>query len=377
MELKDHSISSAHLNEDNLSMSQQPNIQNPVLNLDEVFQYAQSLKFGELHFKMDAKTGLFAIAAIHSTKLGPAIGGCRCIPYQTTQAAIIDAVRLAHMMSYKAAICGLPHGGAKSVLIRPAEIKDRKAYFESFGSFVHELNGRYVTAMDSGTDVADMDIISNVTPYVTCTTASGGGGDPSPYTATGVRRGIEAAVKFKLGRDDLKGIHVAIQGAGHVGYHLAKELHERGAILTVADIDSLHSEKCQREFNAKIVNSDEIYRVSCDVFAPCALGAILNSATIPLINAPIVAGSANNQLKDLVADDQRLFERGILYAPDFLINAGGLIQAASAYDHGSLDKAVDQIQHLYDAALNIFERAKAENKPTNHIALVIAEERLS
>lgn len=377
MELKDQTndLSTRH-NEEFLSMPEQSNLLSP-MNLDEVFQYAQGLKFGELHFKMDAKTGLFAVVAIHSTKLGPAIGGTRCIPYATSQAAIIDALRLAHMMSYKAAICNLPHGGAKSVLMKPAEIKDRKAYFETFGSFVNELNGRYVAAMDSGTDVSDMDIISAKTRYVTCTTASGGGGDPSPFTALGVRRGIEAAVKFKLGRDNLNGIHVAIQGAGHVGYHLAKELHQLGAKLTIADIDPKHSEDCQRDFNAQIVSSDEIYRVTCDVFAPCALGAVLNANTIPFLNAPIVAGSANNQLKDLIADDRLLFERDILYAPDFLVNAGGLIQAACFYDHGNLEKAIDQIQHLYDASMNIFERAKRENKPTNHIALVIAEERLS
>jgi leucine dehydrogenase len=378
MELKDHSndLSTRH-HEDILSMSNQINLPNPSFDIDDVFQYASNLKYGELHFKMDAKTGLFAIIAIHSTKLGPAIGGSRCISYPTTSAAIIDAIRLAHMMSYKAAICGLNHGGAKAVLMKPEVIKDRQAYFESFGEFVHQLNGRYVAAMDSGTDLADMDNIAHKTPYVTCTTANGGGGDPSPYTALGVRRGIEAAVKFKLGRDTLEGVHVAIQGVGHVGYYLAKELHQLGARLTVTDINSQHSQRCQQEFGAKVVPNEDIYHIECDVFAPCALGAILNSVTIEQLNTPIVAGAANNQLRDLTIDDQRLFERGILYAPDFLINAGGLIEAASAYDNGNLSSAVTQIHSLYEATLNIFERAKSENKPTNYIAQVIAQERLS
>lgn len=378
MEIKDKSINvSARPNEEVLVMANQLNFQTPIDSMDDVFQYAEKLKFGEVHFKVDIKTGLFAIIAIHNTKLGPAIGGCRCITYPSTQAATIDALRLAHMMTYKAAICGLPHGGAKSVLMKPAHIKDRKAYFQSFASFVHELGGRYVAAMDSGTDVVDMDTMLEVTPFVTCTTVSGGGGDPSPFTALGVRRGIEAAVKFKLGRGSLKDVHVAIQGAGHVGYHLAKELYELGAKITVADINKAHALVCQKEFGAKIVSSEDIYSVECDVFAPCALGAVLNQTTIPLLQAPIVAGSANNQLKDLVSDDKRLFDRGILYAPDFLVNSGGLIQAACAYDHGSMDQAIDQIQHLYDATMRIFERAQSEHKPTNHVAQVIAEERFS
>lgn len=354
------------------SMSQH---NNPLANIDDVLDYADKLKFGELHFKIDHDTGLFAVIAIHSTKLGPAIGGCRCISYPSRQAAILDAIRLAHGMSYKAAICDLDHGGAKAVLMKPAQIRDRTAYLKSFASFVHELNGRYVTAMDSGTNVEDMDIMADVTPYVTCTTA-GGGGDPSPYTALGVRRAIESGVKFKLGKDNLSGIHIAIQGVGHVGYYLCKELHQLGAKLTVADTNSAHTDNCQKEFGAKVVAPDEIYSVECDVFAPCALGAVLNSSTIPMLNTPIVVGSANNQLKDLVADDDLLFERGILYGPDFLVNGGGLIQAASAYDGGDMEQAINHIHDIYDLSMNIYQRAKSEHKPTNHIALVIAEERL-
>lgn len=374
MEIKDDL--SPHHNEDILAMSKPSDFLAESASLDEAFQCAKKLNYGELHFKLDAKTGLFAVVAIHSTKLGPAIGGSRCMSYPSTSAAIIDAVRLAHMMSYKAAICGLPHGGAKSVLMKPASIKDRTAYFEAFADFVDTLGGRYVAAIDSGTDVHDMDIISTRTPYVTCTTASGGK-DPSPYTALGVRRGIEAAVYFKLGKHNLQGIHVAIQGAGHVGYTLARELHALGARLTISDVNPQHTDRCKQEFGAKIVAPDDIYQVECDVFAPCALGAILNPSTIEELRTPIIAGAANNQLQDLVSDDLRLFNRGILYAPDFLINSGGLIQAAAVYDHGNLEQAIHQIHDLYDANLNIFQRAKAENKPTHYIAQVIAEERLS
>ncbi len=372
MELKELSndLFPSH-HEDIMAMPTQSN----TLHYDDVFKYAQDLKYGELHFKIDQKTGLFAIVAIHSTKLGPAIGGCRCISYPSTSTAIVDALRLAHMMSYKAAICGLPHGGAKAVLMKPEIIFDRTAYFQAFAEFVNELNGKYVTAMDSGTNVMDMDIIATRTNFVTCTTNIDGG-DPSPFTATGVRRGIEAAVKFKLNRSSLQGIHVAIQGAGHVGYFLARELIAAGARLTMADINKVHLDKCVKEFGVATVSPEDIYQVKCDVFAPCALGAILNANTIELLNTSIVAGSANNQLRDLKQDDLALFEKGILYAPDFLINAGGLIHAAATYDHASLEQAKDKIYNIYDAAMTIFERARDENKPTHYIAQIIAEERL-
>lgn len=362
-------------NEDTYKMSSRLNL-NEISSMDDIFKYAEALNFGEVHVKMDKSTGLFAIIAIHSTKLGPAIGGCRWISYPSMSDAAIDVLRLAHMMSYKAAICNLDHGGAKSVLMKPAHLADKKAYFKSFAKFVDELSGRYVAAIDSGTSVHDMDLIAEYTPYVTCTSKSGSG-DPSPHTAVGVRRGIEAAVKHKLGSDNLKGIHVAIQGAGHVGYHLIRELVNLGATVTVADINSENVQRVVKEFGVNITTPDEIYSIECDVFAPCALGAVLNSRTIPKLRATIVAGSANNQLADMYNDDQLLFERGILYAPDFLINAGGLIQAATYYDHADVVKAEQQILHLYDSIMDLFKRAEKENKPTHFIAQRIAEERLA
>ncbi len=343
---------------------------------DELFKYAESLGYGELHFKMDQKTGLRAIIAIHSLKLGPALGGCRCIRYSSVREAIRDALRLAQMMTYKASISGLPHGGGKSVLIQPDVIQDREAYFNSFGEFVDSLNGRYITAMDSGTSTDDMDAIAQKTSYVTCTKHHfSQEGDPSPFTAKGVLRGIEAAVRYKFNKKDIKGIRVAVQGVGHVGYNLVKGLHQRGVQLTVSDTDDELVKQCVREFKVKSIDSETIYETDCDVFSPCALGAVLNRANIQKIKAPIIAGAANNQLAQL-EDGEFIHERGILYAPDFVINAGGLMQVAYTYDGEKPEKIDEQIEQLYDKLLNIFERSAQENLPTSKIAEILALENL-
>jgi leucine dehydrogenase len=289
--------------------------------------------------------------------------------------ALEDALRLSHMMSLKAAASNLPHGGAKAVLIAPHDIKDRKAYMEVFGDFVHSLGGRYVTAVDVGTDISDMDVIATRTPYVTCTSDSKEDGDPSPHTAFGVCRGIEAAVKFKLGKNDLNNIHVIIQGLGHVGYALAKELHQRGAVLTVADVNEKAIDQCIKEFNAHVCAPDEVYDIKADVFAPCALGGILNLHTIKKLCVPIVAGSANNQLAHH-HHGVILHERGILYAPDFLINVGGLIYASSMYDHGDPAKARDAVNHIYDNLMDLFEKSQKENVATSEMAEKMALEKL-
>ncbi|MBV8760865.1 MAG: Glu/Leu/Phe/Val dehydrogenase, partial [Deltaproteobacteria bacterium] len=263
----------------------------------DVFGKLSQYDFGEVHFCLDKSTGLKAIVAIHDSRLGPALGGCRFIEYDTDEAAYIDALRLARGMTYKAALAGLAHGGGKSVIIRPKKHFDRVALFRAFGRFIENLRGHYITAEDSGTGLEDMEIIRTQTKHVTGIDPShGGSGDPSPFTALGVRRGIEAAVKFKLGRNSLEGVHVAVQGVGHVGYYLCKELHAAGAKLTVADVDKLKSERAQREFGASVVGIDDVAAVQCDVFAPCALGAGLNDNTIPNLHARIVAGAANNQL---------------------------------------------------------------------------------
>lgn len=343
--------------------------------LDSLMRYAEFLGYGDIHTKIDEKTGLKAFVAIHNLKRGPAIGGCRLVEYQTVDKAMEDALRLGYMMSYKSAINNLPHGGGKAVIIKPKVIKDREAFFEKFAEFLNELGGRYITAVDSGTSPADMDIIARRTPFVTCTSQSGAAGDPSPLTALGVLRGIEAAVKFKLNRDSLEGIHVALQGVGHVGYQLAKDLHARGARLTVTDVNPKATQRCIEEFGAKVCFPEEIYSIEADVLAPCALGSVLNLKTINQLKTSIVAGAANNQLSHSHYGSL-LHERGILYAPDFLINAGGIIHVAVLYGNGTIEQSVKQINDIYNTAYDIYERSIRENRATNQIAEMIARDRL-
>ncbi|WP_133137833.1 Leu/Phe/Val dehydrogenase [Legionella rowbothamii] len=341
---------------------------------DDFLEYALAHGFGDLHFKVDPETGMKAIIAIHNTKLGPALGGCRFIEYPNTAAALNDAMRLARGMSYKAASVNLPLGGGKSVIIKPHGSFDRAGYMHKFGKFVNELNGRYITALDSGTLLSDMDIIGEHTNHVA--SLSKYDGDPSPSTARGILRGIQAAVAYKLGKDNLKGVHVAIQGLGHVGYLLAQHLHELGATLTVADISPAAVEKAIKEFGAKPVTTEEIHKVPCDVFAPCALGAILNDITIPQLQTTIVAGAANNQLAHTY-HGKLLHEKGILLAVDYVINAGGLIFAASKYLHTPESKINEQIDNIREHLTEIFARSAKENVPTNEIADAMAQEKLA
>ena len=343
----------------------------------EVFSKLSSYDFGEAHFKLDKSTQLRAIVAIHDSRLGPALGGCRFIDYDTDEAAVIDALRLARGMTYKAALAGLDHGGGKSVIIRPRNKFDRVALFRAFGRFIEDLRGHYITAEDSGTGLEDMEIVRTQTKWVTGIDPShGGSGDPSPFTALGVRRGIEACVKFKLGKTDLQGIHIAVQGVGHVGYHLCKELHASGAKLTVADVDKLKSERCHRDFGASIVAIGDIPKVDCDVFAPCALGAGLNDDTIPHLKAKIVAGAANNQLAEPRHGDD-LHARNILYAPDYAINAGGLVNVAQEVKGYDAKLARDKTLKIYDTILDICERGKKLGAPTYKVADIIVEEKLA
>ena len=337
------------------------------------FDYAASHDFGEIHIKIDPKTGMRAIVAVHSTKLGPALGGCRFIEYPNTDTALYDAMRLARGMSYKAASVGLPLGGGKAVIIKPQADYDHTGYFEAFGQFVDSLGGRYITAMDSGTELADMDIIRENTPYVaTCSKLQG---DPSPSTVQGVLYGIQAAAEFKWQNPSLKNLHIAIQGLGHVGYGLAEKLHAMGVKLTVADVNPAACERAANTLQAKVVSTDEIHTLDCDIFAPCALGGILNDESIKALKAPVIAGGANNQLAHSY-HGQVLHDLGILYAPDYVINAGGLIFAADNY-LDSLGKPLDkQLAQINTSLTEIFERSARENKPTSTIADTIAQEKL-
>ncbi len=342
-----------------------------------VFDLMSQHGYGEIHLKRDQASGLEAVIAIHDTRLGPALGGCRFIHYATEEEAIIDALRLARGMTYKAALAGLDHGGGKSVIIKPYRRFDRTALFRAFGRFVEDLRGHYITAEDSGTSIEDMEVIRSVSKNVTGVDPShGGSGDPSPFTALGVRRGIEACVQFALGRNSLDGIHVAVQGVGHVGYHLCRELHTQGAKLTVADVDPLKAERAQREFGASIARLEDIFDVECDVFSPCALGSALNPDTVPRLHCRIVAGAANNQLAEL-AMGAALMQRGIVYAPDYAINAGGLVNVAQEFVGYDAEKARSRTMKIYDTILEIAERARKSMTPTDIIANKMVEERLS
>jgi leucine dehydrogenase len=346
----------------------------------DIFDYADELEYGELHFKIEPDLDLHAVVAIHSLKRGPAIGGCRFIEYDSTDDAVRDAMRLARGMTYKAALGQLPHGGAKSVLMKPAgedlDAEQREAMFRAFGRFIDDLDGQYVTAEDSGTSVEDMNVVHEETKHVLgCGTEQGGSGDPSPYTAIGVRRGIEAAAKYVYDRDRLGGLTVALQGVGHVGYHLAHELHERDVELIVSDVDDEAVQRCVDEFGAEAVEPEAIFDVECDIFSPCALGAVLDDETIPRLNCDIVAGSANNQLAD-ASHDALLREHDITYAPDYLVNSGGLIYVASYYAGHGTDRACQQIEAIYETLLEVFDRADSEGLPTGHVTDRIAEERL-
>lgn len=343
----------------------------------DLFGHLKAYDYGEVHFKHDKASGLKAIVAIHDARLGPALGGCRFLPYDTDEAAVIDALRLARGMTYKAALAGLGHGGGKSVLVRPQQHFDRVAMFRAFGRFVEDLGGHYITAEDSGTGLEDMEVIRTVTKHVTGVDAShGGSGDPSPFTALGVRRGIEACVKFRLGRATLEGVHVAVQGVGHVGYHLCKELHASGAKISVADVDPLKSERAQREFGAAIVPLERIFEIACDVIAPCALGSALNDTTIPRLRATIVAGAANNQLAEPRHGDD-LHARGILYAPDYAINAGGLVNVAQEVIGYDANKARENTMKIYDTIFEIADRSAKSGTPTYRVADTLVEEKLA
>ena len=344
----------------------------------DVFGLMASYDYGEVHFERDAASGLRAIIAIHDTRLGPALGGCRFLPYAHEEDALVDALRLARGMTYKAALADLPHGGGKSVLIRPEPAHfDRAALFLAFGRFVNNLGGHYITAEDSGTGLEDMEIIASVTKHVTGVDQSrGGSGDPSPFTALGVRRGIEACVKLRLGRSTLDGIHVAVQGVGHVGYHLCKELAACGAKLSVADVDPLKAERATRELGATVVPLEQIFEIDCDVLAPCALGSALNDHTIPRIKAAIIAGAANNQLAEPRHGDD-VNARGILYAPDYAINAGGLINVAAEVVGYDADRARARTLRIYDTIHEIAERSLKTLTPTYRVADLMVEEKLA
>ena len=337
-----------------------------------VFAHPEYRGHEGVYFAHDPAAGLKAIIAIHNTVRGPAVGGCRMWPYASEDAAVTDALRLSRGMTYKSALAALPFGGGKSVIIgNPARDKT-PALLRAMGRAVDRLGGAYVIAEDVGTTVFDMDTVATTTRHVACTSA--GSGNPSPYTALGVLSGIAAAVQYKLNRNagDLDGVRVAVQGLGQVGYALCRHLRQQGARLIVTDIAADRVARAASEFDATPFAPEAIYDAEADVFAPCALGGILDDRNIPRLKARIVAGAANNQL----AEDRHgamLAARGILYAPDYAINAGGVIEIALAKEG---DAAIRQrVEGIGATLLEIFGRADAKHLPTQLVADRIAEDR--
>jgi leucine dehydrogenase len=340
------------------------------------FDHHEQVVFGH-----DQASGLKAIIAVHDTTLGPALGGCRMWNYASDEEALRDVLRLSRGMTYKSALARLPLGGGKAVIIGDPRSGKSEALFQAMGDFVDSLGGRYITAADSGTGVAEMQIMAERTRHVAGAgqrEAIGGGtrdGDPSPATAYGVFVGIRSAVRHRLGRDDLNGLKVAIQGVGQVGFGLAKHLKDAGAELWVTDIFDANQRRAVEQLGARAVGQHEIFGLDVDVFAPCALGAIINPQTLEALRAPIIAGAANNQLASAELAEQ-LRRRDCLYAPDYAINAGGIIDVCYERTGGSSEQLKAHIEGIEATLDEIFQRSKAEGATTSAIADQMARERL-
>ena len=342
-----------------------------------IFDELEKNEYEQLVFCSDKASGLKAIIAIHDTTLGPALGGTRMWPYENESDAIEDALRLARGMTYKNAAAGLNLGGGKAVIIGDAKSDKSEEMLRAFGRFVEGLNGRYITAEDVGTNEGDMDLINLETSYVTGVTAgTGSSGNPGPVTALGIYKGIKAAAKEAYGNDSLEGKTIAVQGVGNVAFTLCGHLHEEGSKLIVTDINKAAIQRAVDAFGAVAVEPDEIYSQDADIFSPCALGAIINDDTIPQFKFKVIAGSANNQLKDDAHGD-RIHEMGIVYAPDYVINSGGVINVADELDGYNRERALKRVSGIYGILGDIFAISKRDNIPTYVAADRLAEERIA
>jgi leucine dehydrogenase len=346
------------------------------------FGYMEKYGYEQLCFFHDKSTGLKAITCIHSTVLGTALGGTRFWNYECEEEAVEDVLRLARGMTYKASLAGLNLGGGKSVIIgdvtqlRKDPVR-REAFWRAFGRYIEGLNGRYITAEDVNTKLEDMAYLNMETNNVVG--LPGKSGDPSPFTALGVFKSLLACCKEVYGSTSIEGKVVAVQGVGNVGYHLCKYLHEGGAKLIISDINQDNIDKCVKDFNATVVGADEIYGVECDIYAPCALGATVNDATIPQFKCKIVCGAANNILKDAPIHGKALDARGIIYAPDYLANAGGLINVYYELAEGGYNEeaALRDIDRIYYRMRDILRIAKETDKLSYEVADNMAEERIA
>lgn len=341
-----------------------------------IFSQVENMGHEQVVYCHDPRSGLKAIIGIHDTTLGPALGGTRLWSYTSEEDALRDVLRLSRGMTYKAACAGLSLGGGKAVIIAKPEDKT-EAMFRAFGRFVNSLGGRYITAEDVNTSVRDMDNVRLETRFVTgVSKAFGGSGDPSPFTALGVFCGLKAAVEFRLGKKDLRGLKVAVQGVGSVGKHLCGLLHEQGAKIFVSDINKDRTSDMERLYGATPMSEQEMYAADVDVFAPCALGAILNNKTISSMKAKIIAGAANNQLEDEKNHSKMLAEKKVVYCPDYVINAGGLINVYNELIGYSREKATAEAQNIEQSIMTILRDAERENISTHEAANRFAERRI-
>ncbi len=346
--------------------------------MDPVFGQISFDNHEQIVFCNDKDTGLKAIIGIHNTILGPALGGTRMWKYANEWEALNDVLRLSRGMTYKSAISGLNLGGGKAVIIGDAKTDKTPEMITKFAQYINSLSGKYITAEDVGTTTGDMDLIRDVTPYVTGISESrGGSGNPSPVTAYGVYMGMKAAAKFKFGSDKLQGKRIMVQGIGHVGETLVDLITKEGALVQITDINEARLQEIAAKYGAKIYNGADLYSADVDIYAPCALGATINDATIHKIKAQVIAGAANNQLANEKIHGQILKEKGIAYAPDFLINAGGIINVYGEIVGYGKEEAMKRTENIYNTTLEIFSFAEAQEVTTHQAALSIAENRIA
>lgn len=344
--------------------------------VDPVFGQMSFDNHEQIVFCHDKDTGLKAIIGVHNTVLGPALGGTRMWNYANEWEALNDVLRLSRGMTYKSAVTGLDLGGGKAVIMGDSKIDKTPEMITSFGRYVNSLSGKYITAEDVGTTTADMDRIREVTPYVTGVSESkGGSGNPSPVTAYGVYMGMKAAAKYRLGSDKLEGKTILVQGIGHVGETLVKHLTEEGAKVAIADINRNRLEEVAKKYNVAIYE-DDVYAADVDIYAPCALGATINDDTVYRIKAQVIAGAANNQLANESVHGKILRERGIAYAPDFLINAGGIINVYGEIVKYAEGEAIRRTENIYNTTLEIFALADSTGITTQQAAMSIAQNRI-
>ncbi|NKC67274.1 Glu/Leu/Phe/Val family dehydrogenase [Vagococcus fluvialis] len=344
----------------------------------DLFKEMELYNYEQVIFCQDKESGLKGIIAIHDTTLGPALGGCRMWLYETEEEALRDVLRLAKGMTYKNAAAGLNIGGGKSVIIGDPKKDKSEALFRAMGRYVESLNGRYIIAEDVGTTEEDMNYMYLETDYVTGSTASAGAsGNPSPKTALGIYYSMKRTAKEVFGTDSLEGVTISIQGVGNVAYELCRLIHEEGGKLIVTDINQEAVNRVVNDFGAQSVGVNEIYEVEADIFSPCALGAILNDDTIPKLKVKAICGSANNQLAEGKKHGKMLDELGILYAPDFIVNSGGVINVADELGGYNEERAIKKVKNIYEQMGRIFTIAKEQQITTMEAANHLAEERIS